>query len=135
DERRPRVAQLKVIAYNVESKVDDRGGKAGSVSLAHVAVVEVQTARAKDRSGKVELFPPIVDDRAPKKARRPPVHLDGNLFGDEQKPHVTDDSQPQVSLVVERHGVDLSEGIFTVEHPTIGSREQRVSDVTQPALG
>ncbi len=45
-----------MVVDHVEHEVDDRGGEAGAVGRAHVAVVEVQAARAEDLGGEVELL-------------------------------------------------------------------------------
>ena len=74
-----------MVVDHVEREVDDRSGEAGAVLLAHVAVVEVQTARAEDLGREVELPPPVGDDGAPEKALRPLVHLAGDFFGDAQE--------------------------------------------------
>src|SRR5207249_9426107 len=43
-------------------------------------------------------------------------------------------SQLEIALIVEGHGGQLSEGVFTVEHPAVGPREQRVRDVADALL-
>jgi hypothetical protein len=40
----------------------------------------------------------------------------------------------QVALVVERHGLDLPQRVFAVEHPAVGAAQERVGDVAQPDL-
>ena len=42
--------------------------------------------------------------------------------------------QLQVPLVGERHRVDLTECVFTVEHPAVGAREEGVRDVADASL-
>ena len=66
-----------MVVDHVEREIDDRSREAGAVLLAHVAVVEVQTARAEDLGGEVELLAPVGDDGSPEKALRPLVHLGG----------------------------------------------------------
>src|SRR4029453_750002 len=118
-----------------ERNIDDRSREAAALPLAHVAVVEVQTARAEDLGGEVELLAPVGDDGSPEKALRPLVHLGADFFGDAQEAWVFGDRELEVALVVERHGIDLPQGVLAIEHPAISAREQSVSDVAQAALG
>ena len=37
--------------------------------------------------------------------------------------------QLEISLVVQRHGINLTERILAVKHPAVGAREQRVGDI------
>ena len=105
-----------------------------AVGGADVAVVEVQAAGAEDLGGEAELPPPVVDDGPPEEAAPPVVHLGGHLLGHGEEARVPGDGEPEVALVVERHGADLAERVLAVEHPAVGSREQRIRDVAQPAL-
>ena len=66
---------------------------------------------------------------------RPLVHFGGDFFGNAQEAWVVGDREPEVALVVERHGIDLPEGILAIEHPAVGTREERVGGVAQAALG
>src|SRR4029453_4122159 len=115
--------------------MDDRSREAGAVLLAHVAVVEVQTARAEDLGGEVELLAPVDDDGSPEKALRPLVHLGGDFFGDAEEAWVFGNGELEIALVVERHGIDLPEGVLPIEHQSFSPREQSVSNVAQAALG
>jgi hypothetical protein len=54
----------------------------------------------------------------------------GNLFGHFQKNRVFVNRQFEVALVVERHGGNLPQRIFAVEHPAIGARKQGVGDIS-----
>ena len=58
-----------------------------------------------------------------------------DFFGDAQEAWVFGDRELEVALVVERHGIDLPEGVLAIEHPAVSAREQSVSDVAQAALG
>ena len=40
------------------------------------------------------------------------------------------DSQLEVSLVVQRHGRDLPQRVFSVEHPAVRAREESVRDIS-----
>ena len=51
-----------------------------------------------------------------------------------RKTWVPGDRELEVALVVERHGIDLPEGVLAIEHPAVGARQQRVGDVAQAAL-
>jgi hypothetical protein len=62
---------------------------------------------------------------------RPLVHLGADFFGDAQEAWVFGDRELEVALVVERHGIDLPEGVLAIEHPAVSAREQSVSDVAQ----
>ena len=124
-----------MVVDHVEREIDDRSREAGAVLLAHVAVVEVQTPRAEDLGGEVELLAPVGDDGSPEKALRPLVHLGADFFGDAQEAWVFGDRELEIALVVERHGIDLPEGVLAIEHPAVSAREQSVSDVAQAALG
>ena len=58
-----------------------------------------------------------------------------DFFGDAQEAWVFGDRKLEVALVVERHGIDLPEGVLAIEHPAVSAREQSVGDVAQAALG
>ena len=51
-----------------------------------------------------------------------------------QKQRVFVNGQFQVSLVIERHGRDLPQGIFAIKHPAIGPRQQGVGYVSDAVL-
>ena len=100
-----------------------------------MTIIEVQPAGAEDPGGERELPPPVVDDRPAEEALRPAVHLAGNLLGDAAGTAAsTGERQPQVSLVVERHRFGLAECILAVEHPAVGTRQQRVGHVAETRL-
>ena len=99
-----------------------------------MAIVEVQTARAEDLGGEVELLAPIGDDGSPEKALRPLVHLSGDFFCYAQEAWVPGDREPEVALVIERHSVDLTEGVLAIEHPAVSARQECVGSVAQAAL-
>src|SRR5688500_20075696 len=42
--------------------------------------------------------------------------------------------QLQVALVVERHRAELTEGVLAVEHPAVGTRQQRIRNVANALL-
>src|SRR4029434_4511687 len=130
-----RVAQAPVIVDHIEREIDDRSGEAGAVLLAHVAIIEVQTAHAEDLGSEIELLAPVGDYRSPEKALRPLVHPGVDFFGDAQATWVFSDRELEVAPVVERHGIDLPEGVLSIEHPAVSAREQSISDVAQGALG
>ena len=44
------------------------------------------------------------------------------------------DGELEVALIVERHRGQLAERVFAVEHPAVGTREERVRDVADAAL-
>jgi hypothetical protein len=123
-----------VVVDHVECEVDDRSGEAAAVLLAHVAVIEMETARAEDRGGEVELPAPVGDDGVPERALRPLVHLGGDFSGDAQEEWVPGDRELEVALVIERHGIDLAEGILAIEHPAVGAREECVGGVPEAAF-
>src|SRR5437870_2733091 len=89
----------------------------------------MQTAGPEDFRREAQLLLPVVDDRTPEEALRPAVHLPRNLGSNTQEPAITVNRQREVALVVQRHGADLPERIFTVEHPAIGARQERVRDI------
>src|SRR5262245_40256691 len=125
-----------MIVGDVEDSIDDGGGEAGGAvtpvayapgSPAHVPVIQMQAAGAKDLGGEIELLLPVVDDRSAEKALRPLVHLAGYLLGDLQERGIAMDGQLEVALVVQRHARNLTEGVLAVEHPSVGARQQGVS--------
>ena len=63
------------------------------------------------------------------------VHLCGNLLGRAHEDLVAMDRQLEIPLIVERHRRQLSEGVFAVEHPPVGARQQRVGDVADALVG
>jgi hypothetical protein len=99
-----------------------------------VPVIKVQTASAKDLRREIELASPVFDDRVSEKVTGPPIHLAGDLFGYAEEHPVARYSQLQISMIVERHRVDLTERVFAVKHPSICSREQRIRYVPQSIL-
>src|SRR5258707_9270263 len=99
-----------------------------------MAVVEVQTARAEDLGGEVELLAPVGNDGSPEKALRPMVHLGADFFGEAQEAWVFGNRELEVALVVQRNCIDLPEGVLPIEHPAVSAREESVSDVAQAAL-
>ena len=70
----------------------------------------------------------------PKNSSRPLVHLAGDRLGRPQEDRVAGDGELQVALVVERHRLDLAQGVLAVEHPAVGAREQGVGDVADALL-
>ena len=123
-----------MVVDDVERGVDDRCGEARAVGVADVAIVEMQSARAKDLGREIELLPPVGDDRLAEEARRPLVHLRRDLLGHRHEPRIAMDRQLQVALVVERHRRHLAERVLAVEHPAVGAAQQRVGDVAKPDL-
>ena len=118
-----------MVVDDVERRIDDGRGKAGAAGVPHVAVVQMQPARAKDLGREVELLFPVVDDRASEETLRPLVHLARHLFGNLHEHGIAMDGQLEVALVVQRHGRDLAQRVLAVEHPAVGARQQRVGDV------
>ena len=84
-------------------------------------VVQMQSPGAKNLGGKVELSIPIVDHRAPQEAPRPIVHLAGHLLGYLEKDGIARKGQLEVALVIQRHGRYLTQSVFAIEHPAVGS--------------
>ena len=78
-------------------------------------------SRAKDLGREVELRLPVVDDLPAVEIECPGVHLLGNLGGYLKKHGIPMNGQLEVPLIVQRHRVDLTEGIFPVEHPAVGT--------------
>jgi hypothetical protein len=68
-------------------------------------------------------------DRQPEEALRPRVHLARDTLGGRHEHVGAIERQLEVALVVERHAVDLAERILAVEHPAVGSGEERIGDV------
>src|SRR5439155_11142112 len=102
DDRGPGVTQGPMVVDNVEREVDDRGGKAGAVRLAHVAVVEVEAAGAEDPGGEFELPAPVGVDAPSEEILGLAGHLGGDIFGDAQEERVPGGREAEVALVVER---------------------------------
>ena len=94
-----------------------------------------KAARAEDLGREIELRAPVRDDRAAEESGRPLVHLRGNLLGRAHEDIVAMDGELEVPLVVERHRRQLSQGVFAVEHPAVGARQQRVGDVADALVG
>src|SRR5262249_30652913 len=86
-------AQAPVIVADVEHRIDDGRGKTGAAGVPHVAVVQVQPARAKDLGREVELLFPVVDDGASEKTLRPLVHFARHLFGNFREHGIALDGQ------------------------------------------
>src|SRR5439155_27150256 len=103
-DRGPGVTQGPVVVDGVEHEVDDRGGKAGAVRLAHVAVVEVEAAGAEDPGREVELAAPGGDEAPSEKTLGPAVHLRGDMLGDAEEDRVPGDREAEIPLVGERPG-------------------------------
>ena len=51
-----------------------------------------------------------------------------------KKTRVPGDRELEVALVIERHGIDLPEGILAIEHPAVGARQERVGGVAKAAF-
>ena len=104
-------------------------------ACAHVAVVEMQAARAEDPRREVELLAPVVDDRAaeetlaprrssrPRPARRPSGTRGRAWIASFRLRWLSSD-------IVD----DLAERVLAVEHPAVGARQQRVGDVADALL-
>ena len=122
-------AQRPVGVDHVERGVDDRGRKAGAVAVAHVPVVQMQTAGAENAGGEIELLLPVRDDLPAEEALAPGVHLRSHGLGDTQERLLAPKGNLEVAQVVERHAVDLAEGVLAVEHPAVGAGEQGVGHV------
>ena len=133
-QRRARLDQAFAVVDHVEGGVDDRGGEAGAAGVTDVAIVEVEPARTEDLRGERELPAPIGDDRFPEKRGGPRVHFACDLLGHLHEHGVAMDRQLQVSLVIQRHGRDLAERVFAIEHPAIGAAQQRIGDVANPGF-
>ena len=134
DDRAALAAQRLVVVDHVERGIDDRGGEAGAVAVAHVAVVQVQAAGAEDAGGEVELLFPIRDGLPAEEALGPGVHLGRDVLGDAQERLLAAEGDREVALIVERHGVDLAERVLAVEHPAVGAGKQGVGDVADAGL-
>jgi len=134
DDAAPLFTQPRMIADDVEREIDDGRAERLARRLRDVPVVEMEPARAEDARGEVELRAPVRDDLAREEIARPRVHLARDALGRRHEHVGALEGQPQVALVVERHGVHLPERVLTVEHPAIGAREERVGDVAD-ALG
>ena len=91
----------------------------------------MQTAHSEDFGGEVELLAPVSDYESPEKTLRPLVHLGGDFFGDAKEEWVFGNCEQEVALVVQRHCIDLSEGVLAIEHPAVGARKERVGDVAE----
>ncbi len=100
-----------------------------------MTVVQVQAARPEDARGEIELLAPVVDDGAAEEAARPLVDLPRHLLGGGHEHVGSRVRQLQIALVVERHGLDLTFRILSIEHPAIGARQQRVGGVANAFSG
>ena len=118
-----------VIVDDVQGHIDDGRGQRVAVGPAHVAIVEVESARAEDPRREIELGPPVLDGPAAEEPLRPGVHLARDLLGDGHERRVARERQPEVALVVERHAVDLAEGVFTVKHPPVCAGKEGIGDI------
>ena len=123
-----------MVVDDEERAVDDGGGEAAAVRPPDVPIVEMQAARAEDLRREVELRLPVVDGGTPQEALRPAVHLCGHVFGHVHEHRVAVDRELEIALVVQRHRGDLAEGVFAVEHPAVGARQQRVGDVADAGI-
>src|SRR3954468_3185261 len=94
----------------------------------------MKAARSEDPGREIELPAPIIDDRTPEEAPRPPVHLTSDLLGDSQEYRIAREGQLQVALVVERHRRHLAERVLAVEHPAVRAGEERIRDVADAAF-
>jgi hypothetical protein len=134
DDRTPRAEQPLVVVRHVEAGIDDRSREPGAVGVADMPVVEVLSARPEDHGREVELLLPVRNDLPAEEPLGPRVHLRRDAFGRAQEDAVSGERELQVPLVVERHGVRLPERVLAVEHPAVGTREERVGHVPDRAL-
>ncbi|EKD38174.1 MAG: hypothetical protein ACD_75C00839G0001, partial [uncultured bacterium] len=130
DNRRIACEQCPAIAGHIERRIDNRGGERPAAHP-NMAVIQVQSAGTEDLGGEIELAAPVGDDLPAEKAASPFVHLPGDFLGDLEKERIAGEGEFQAALVIERHGTDLTKGIFPVKHPAIGSGEQGVGDIAQ----
>src|SRR3954463_16517233 len=94
----------------------------------------MKAARSEDPGREIELPAPIVDDRTPEEAPRPPVHLTSDLLGDSQEYRIAPEGPLQVGRVVRRPRRPLAERVLAVEHPAVGTGEERIRDVADAAF-
>jgi len=80
------------------------------------------------------LLSPVRNDLAPEKALRPRVHLTSNLLRCSQEQRVPRERQLQIALIVERHRLDLAQRVFSVKHPAVGARKQRIRHVANAVV-
>ena len=123
-----------VVARDVERGVNDRGGKTATVGVTDVAVIQVQPARPEDLRCEVELLPPSRNSLPSKEALGPCVHLCRDALGRLQEDWVLRKRQPKISLIVQRHRLDLAEGVLAVEHPSVRPGQESVGYVADAAL-
>src|SRR5262245_21310795 len=95
-----------------------------------MTIVQMQAARAKDLGGEIELFFPVLDNRFAEEALAPRIHFCRDVFRGLHENIVAMDGKFEIPLIIERHGGDLSERIFAIEHPAVSTGQQRISDVT-----
>ena len=118
-----------MVVDHVEDGVNHRRGEATAVGVANVTILQMEAARPKDLGCEVELPVPVGHDLPPKEALRPRVHLRCHNLGRLQKDRVLRECQAKVSLVVKRHRLDLTQGVFAIEHPSVGAGEKGVRNV------
>src|SRR5262245_43210927 len=98
--------------------------------MPNMAVIQMEAPRAKNLRREIQLFVPAVDGWPSEKTLRPDIHFARHCVGHFQEPVVAVNRELEVSLVFERHRRYLAERILAVEHPPVGSRQQRVRHVS-----
>src|SRR6267143_338170 len=69
-----------------------------------------------------------------KELLRPPVHFACHPFCDLHEYWILVNRHFEVTLVIERHRINLSEGIFTIKHPSIGAGKQCIGYISYTAF-
>src|SRR5580704_9402940 len=131
--RRRRFPQPLLVIHHVKHQIHNRRRETRPVGLAHVTVIQMQTASPKNLSREPQLLPPVVHNRAPEKSLPPFVHLAGNFFSHPQKSRIAGNRHRQVPLILKRNRLNLPQRILAIKHPPIRPRKQRISRVPQTA--
>ena len=127
-------SQLFVVVDDEQGHIDDRCRKTPAVLETYVPVIEMQPAGTEENGREVQLLLPVVDDLLAKESLPPDVHFLRDFFRRLHKDIVSLDRQLEVSLVLQGHRRDLTQGIFAIKHPSVGAGEKCVGDVADALL-
>ena len=123
-----------VVVDDIKRRIGDGRGKAVAAGVADLPVVQVQPRARKILVVKVELLPPVGDDRLAEEVLAHSFISPATCSATFMNTGSPMDSELQVALVIQRHRRDLAERVFAVEHPAIGAGKQSVGDVANPVF-
>ena len=132
NDRASLAAQRLCVVGEVQRSVGHAGGVTVAVLMGDMAIVEMEATGSEDARGHLQLLLPVGDDFPAVEVDSPVVHLPGNDLGDVMELWVARKGQLDTPEVVQRHGINLAQGVLAIEHPAVGPRQQRVGNIAQP---